>query len=152
MISAIVRAMIAYAELEPEMAEQALRLAKNAADYLLSISYPEGSPLAGLPPTYSFLGLDRENVNRNAVAAEGREHTLMLIYPALSARPTFSCMPPRMSANTGRRRPSLPNITEITSFRTEAFTSSWMHARVRRWQKTAVSTSRSLISSPPPGS
>lgn len=82
MISAIIRAMIAYAELEPEMAGQALRLARNAADYLLSISYPEGSPLAGLPPTYSFLGLDRENVNRNAVAAEGREHTLMAIYPA----------------------------------------------------------------------
>lgn len=82
MISGIVRAMVAYAEMAPEMAERALALAKNAADYLLLITYPEGSPLAGLPPTYSFLGLDRENVNRNAVAAEGREFTLMAIYPA----------------------------------------------------------------------
>ncbi len=82
MISAIVRAMIAYAKMAPENADRAITLAKRAADYLLSISYPAGSPLAGLPPTYSFLGLDRENVNRNAVAAEGREFTMMLIYPA----------------------------------------------------------------------
>ena len=82
MISGIVNAMVAYAGMVPEMADRALALAKNAADYLLSITYPEGSPLAGLPPTYSFLGLDRENVNRNAVAAEGREFTLMTIYPA----------------------------------------------------------------------
>ncbi|MBO7762784.1 MAG: hypothetical protein J6T24_08300 [Clostridia bacterium] len=82
MISGIVNAMVAYAGMEPACAENALALARRAADYLLSITYPAGSPLAGLPPTYSFLGLDRENVNRNAVAAEGREFTLMTIYPA----------------------------------------------------------------------
>ena len=82
MISSIVTAMVAYAKMEPEYAERALLLGRRAADYLLSITYPEGSPLAGLPPTYSFRGLDRENVNRNAVAAEGREFTLMTIYPA----------------------------------------------------------------------
>lgn len=82
MISSIVNAMVAYARIEPDRAAEALRLATRAADYLLSITYPEGAPLAGLPPTYSFRGLDRENVNRNAVAAEGREFTLMTIYPA----------------------------------------------------------------------
>ncbi len=82
MISSIVNAMVACAEMEPEYAEKAILLARRAADYLLSITYPAGTPLAGLPPTYSFRGLDRENVNRNAVAAEGREFTLMTIYPA----------------------------------------------------------------------
>ena len=82
MISSIISAMVAYAKTEPGRAEEALRLATRAADYLLSISYAADEPLAGLPPTYSFRGLDRENVNRNAVAAEGREFTLMTIYPA----------------------------------------------------------------------
>lgn len=81
-ISSIVRAMLAYAKMEPAVAADAIRLARNAADYLLLITYPDGSPLEGLPPTYSFLGLDREIVNKNCVAAEGREHTLMMIYPA----------------------------------------------------------------------
>lgn len=82
MISAIVRAMLAYAKLAPERASDAIRLAKNAADYLLSITYGEGSPLEGLPPTYSFKGLNREIVNANAPAAEGRSHAVMMIYPA----------------------------------------------------------------------
>ena len=43
--------MISYAQLEPEMASQALQLAKNAADYLLSITYNDDYALAGLPPT-----------------------------------------------------------------------------------------------------
>ena len=81
-ISSVVRAMLAYAKMEPEAAKDAIQLARNAADYLLTLTYPEDSPLAGLPPTYSFLGLDREIVRKNCVAAEGREHTLMMIYPA----------------------------------------------------------------------
>ena len=86
MISAIVRAMLAYAGMCPARAEEAMRLAKNAADYLLSITYPEGAPLAGLPPTYSFQGLDREIVNRNVPAAEPREFCLMTIYPAFAGK------------------------------------------------------------------
>ena len=82
MISSIIRAMLAYARIKPAYAEDAVRLAKNAADYLLSITYPDGSPLAGLPPTYSFKGLDRDIVDRNVPAAGGREFTLMTIYPA----------------------------------------------------------------------
>ena len=82
MISSIIRAMLAYARMKPAYAARAVQLAKNAADYLLSITYEEGTPLAGLPPTYSFLGLDRDIVNREVPAAEGREFTLMTIYPA----------------------------------------------------------------------
>lgn len=81
-ISSIIEAMIAYGELEPEHAEEALRLAINAADYLLSITYGENSALAGLPPTYSFAGLIKEIVDANAPAADGRKHTVMMIYPA----------------------------------------------------------------------
>ena len=38
--------------------------------------------MEGLPPTYSFKGLNRAIVNANAPAAEGRSHAVMMIYPA----------------------------------------------------------------------
>ncbi|MBE6695958.1 MAG: hypothetical protein E7587_05840 [Ruminococcaceae bacterium] len=82
MISSVVKAMLSYAKMKPSCAESAIKLARNAADYLLSITYPDGTPLAGLPPTYSYKDLDREIVNRNIVAAKGREFNLMTIYPA----------------------------------------------------------------------
>ncbi len=81
-ITSIVRAMLAYAQLDPENAEKALKLATNAADYLISITYGEDSALAGLPPTYSFKGLIKEIVDKTAPAAYGRKDTVMLIYPA----------------------------------------------------------------------
>ena len=73
MIAATVKAMLMYAQVEPKNAEDALKIAINAADYLISITYGESSPLEGLPPTYSFANLDREIVNKNAPAAEGRK-------------------------------------------------------------------------------
>ena len=76
------RAMIRYAGLEPENAENALRLACRAADYMIKISFPEGHPLEGLPPTYSFDGLDAEVVNKVAPAAQNCVGTTMMIYPA----------------------------------------------------------------------
>ena len=60
-----------------------MKLATSAADYLLSITYGETSCLKGLPPTYSFKGLNRQTVNANAPAAEKREDTVMMIYPAI---------------------------------------------------------------------
>ena len=74
--------MVAYAELDPENAGEALKIAANAADYLLSVTYGEDSALAGLPPTYSFKGLIKEIVDKNAPAADGRKHLLMTMYPA----------------------------------------------------------------------
>ncbi len=81
--SSTISAMLAYASLAPEDAADAIKMATNAADYLLSITYGEDSKLAGLPPTYSFLGLNKKIVDENAPAAEQRKSTLMIIYPAM---------------------------------------------------------------------
>lgn len=82
MTQATVRALVALAQREPEYAEEAMKMATNAADYLISITYGEDSPVAGLPPTYSFLNLDRQVVRSSAPVAEEREFTVMMIYPA----------------------------------------------------------------------
>ena len=80
-IESIIKAMVYYAKLEPSNAENALKLACRASDYLLSISFEGDHPLAGLPPTYSFKGLNAESVNKVAPAAEGCLGTTMMIYP-----------------------------------------------------------------------
>ncbi|MBR2466743.1 MAG: hypothetical protein IKB38_07450 [Clostridia bacterium] len=80
-IDSVIRAMVHYAKLEPSEKENALKLACRAADYLLSISFEGDHPLAGLPPTYSFKGLDAEAVNKVAPAAQSCVGTMMMIYP-----------------------------------------------------------------------
>lgn len=80
-ISSLIRGMIRYADLAPERAEEAMKLACNAADYLLSIRFPAGHPMEGLPPTYSFDGLDEAVVNDVARAAQRLKDTVMMIYP-----------------------------------------------------------------------
>ena len=89
-IESIIRAMIAYAKLEPENAENAMKLAVRAADYLLSITPGEGDPLAFLPPTYSFKGMNAESVAKVAPAAEGCLGTTMMVYPVFAARAYIS--------------------------------------------------------------
>ena len=79
-ISSLIKAMVYYAKLEPSNAENALKLAKRATEHLLSIT-PKDGPLAGLPPTYSFEGLNAESVNKVAPAAERCLGTTMMIYP-----------------------------------------------------------------------
>lgn len=86
MISSIIKAMVYYAKLDPENAENAIELAKKAADYLLSITPDGDDPLAGLPPTYSFDGLNAESVNKVAPAAEGCLGTTMMIYPVTAGQ------------------------------------------------------------------
>lgn len=81
MIASIIRAMVYYAKLEPSNAENAIKLARRAADYLLSITPDGDAALAGLPPTYSFDGLNEEVVNKVAPAAKGCLGTTMMIYP-----------------------------------------------------------------------
>ncbi len=81
-ISSVIHAMISYATLEPENKNKAIQLAKNAADYMISISYKGDSPVAGLPPTYSFDGLDFDTVDKTAPMAKNRTDKIMLIYPA----------------------------------------------------------------------
>ena len=81
MIESIIRAMVGYAKIEPEHAENAILLARRAADYLISISFTGDHPLAGLPPTYSFDGLNAKAVDAVAPAAKGCVDTMMMIYP-----------------------------------------------------------------------
>lgn len=80
-IPSIIRAMITYAKIKPEMAEDALQLAKNAADFLLSIRYPDGHPLAYLTPTY-YVDFRKNLDQYNNEAAVARGHAVMMIYPA----------------------------------------------------------------------
>lgn len=83
MIHSLVKAMVAFAELKPEMADKAIQLATNAAEFLLSITYGADTAVEGLPPTYSFEGLNKEVVLATAPASEGRKDKLMLIYPPM---------------------------------------------------------------------
>jgi len=82
MVSAIVGAMINYSKIDPDKARDALKVAVRAADYVISISAKEDSPLYGLPPTYSFEGLNEELINEIAPAAKRCVNTNMLLYPA----------------------------------------------------------------------
>ncbi len=84
-ISSVIKAMISYSRLDKENSEKAIKLAKNAADYLISISYSADSPVPLLPPTYSFDGLDFDTVDKTAPMAKNRTDKIMLIYPASCA-------------------------------------------------------------------
>ena len=84
-ISAIIRAMIRYAKMDPKNAENALKLATRAADFLISISYKENTPTAYLPPTYylefrqNIPGKKLEDFNNEAAVI--RFGGIMMIYP-----------------------------------------------------------------------
>lgn len=79
-ISAIVESLVNLAELDAESADEALKLAKCAADYLLSISFKEPDAAAGLPPTY-YTAFRPEGVGNNYMATP-RLGQIMMIYPA----------------------------------------------------------------------
>ena len=88
MIGALGEAMISYASLCPEDAEKAMKVATNAADYLISIT-PRSGPLADLPPTY-YLDFCPDPEKYGVLTANWRaatEHngTMMMIYPARAA-------------------------------------------------------------------
>lgn len=80
-ISSIIRAMVHCAKVQPEKAEEAYKIAVSAADYLLSLTY-ENDEMKGLPPTFSFKGLNEEKILATAPAAKEFKDTNMLIYPA----------------------------------------------------------------------
>ncbi len=98
-ISSIIKAMICYAELDSKNSKDALKLAQNAADYLLSISYAGDTPVPYLPPTYSFEGLDFDTVDKTAPMAKNRTDKLMLIYPASAGLAYFA-----LSDATGEKK------------------------------------------------
>jgi maltose/maltodextrin transport system substrate-binding protein len=71
MHAALIFGMLGYATRRPDRAADALKLARNAADFLISISQPMGAPLEYWPPTYA----DRR------AAGSFRYGQNMLIYP-----------------------------------------------------------------------
>ncbi|MBR7077304.1 MAG: hypothetical protein IKI41_01000 [Clostridia bacterium] len=90
MIGALVEAMLSYAEICPEDAEDAMKVAVNAADYLIKITPRGNVPLADLPPTY-YLDFcpDPEKygvITPNWHAATAHNGTQMMIYPARAGR------------------------------------------------------------------
>ncbi len=84
MNSSIVRSMVNYAKLAPENKDAAINIAVNAADYLLKVSAPAGSPLEGLPPTYHNPEKKTDFYSGISKDAKDREKETMLLYPANS--------------------------------------------------------------------
>lgn len=82
MIASLINAMLYYAGVRPEKSEDALTIAKNAADYLIRITPREGV-LKDVPPTYYLDFRSRSEDRYNALAGE-RIHQMMLIYPAIA--------------------------------------------------------------------
>ena len=77
MYADIIRSMITYAKMRPERAADAMRLADNAAEYLLSVSEPAGAPLAYFPPTY-----EPDTNQTYTLAAKKYRGQTMISYPA----------------------------------------------------------------------
>ena len=72
MHAATIEAMCDYLKLNLPRKDEALKLARLCADYLIEIAEPEGRPLAGWPHTY-------EGTNNAAALYAGQQ---MLVYPA----------------------------------------------------------------------
>ena len=72
MHAATIEAMCDYLKLKLSWKDEALKLARLSAEYLIAIAEPEGSPLAGWPHTY-------EGKNNTAAIYAGQQ---MLVYPA----------------------------------------------------------------------
>lgn len=80
MLRSIISAMLSYAQLEPSAADEAIEIAKKAADYLISISYKDDSPVRGLPPTY-YVDFRPKGTGKTNYTADDRGGNIMMIYP-----------------------------------------------------------------------
>ena len=80
MNSALIRGMIRFAQIDPAHRESAMKIARNAADYMLCISQPADAPLAHFPPTY--WKMEGQKSNFASVKYAGQN---MLVYPASMA-------------------------------------------------------------------
>ncbi|MCK3684365.1 hypothetical protein [Maribellus sp. YY47] len=74
-IGAVVETMLEYSKISEPNKEKALKIAINAADYLINISEKKGTPLEFFPPTYA--GKQR--------TAKAFRNQFMTIYPAHTA-------------------------------------------------------------------
>lgn len=75
--SALIRGMIRYAALRPERAADAMKVARAAADYLVRISEPAGTPLEYFPPTY-----EANPEQERTPACKKYQGQTMISYPA----------------------------------------------------------------------
>lgn len=66
-----------YASMCPAVREEALTIAKNTADFVISLSQPDGAPLEAFPPTYY-----KDNA---AAALEENQGTTMMMEPVFVA-------------------------------------------------------------------
>ena len=86
MDSALVEAFVSYAELRPEHREESLTIARRAADHLLALMNPAGSPLEHFPHTYRVLKPSKPfapvDAHANEVAAK-YSGQVMVVYPAI---------------------------------------------------------------------
>lgn len=80
MNAALIRGMIRFAQIDPSHRDSAMTVARNAADYMLSISQPADAPLAYFPPTY--FKMEGQKSNFASVKYAGQN---MLTYPATMA-------------------------------------------------------------------
>ncbi len=78
MNSALVRGLLRYARLSKEHAADALKAAKAAGDFMISISQPDDAPLAHFPPTYRNMENQTSNFANRQYAGQN-----MLVYPAV---------------------------------------------------------------------
>ena len=87
MLSSLIRGMVELAELDPAYRDRAIRVAENAADWMLAHTIRPPSPLAGFPVTYDYHP-EAADVEPTAPARISREKAdvSMNIYPAEMAR------------------------------------------------------------------
>ena len=77
MNAALITGMLRYAKVPGAPKEDAIKVAMNAGDYMISISQPDGAPLAGFPPTYWKMEGQKSNFASIKYAGQN-----MLVYPA----------------------------------------------------------------------
>ncbi len=79
--SSVICAMLKYATVFPEKADDAMKIATSVADYLLKITPGEDSPLKGVPPTYK-LEVCKESKHDYGEVVRSRSETVMMLYPS----------------------------------------------------------------------
>ena len=79
--SSIICAMVNYADVFPEKAADALKIAKNCADYLLRITPHDNGAMDGVPPTYKLEVCEASHHDYGDVV-RSRSGTVMMIYPS----------------------------------------------------------------------
>ena len=87
MMSRLIFGMVELSELDPSLRDKAMKVAENAADWMLAHTIKPPSPLAGFPVTYDHHP-EAANVEPTAPAriSKARADVSMNIYPANMAR------------------------------------------------------------------